>query len=76
MTKEEVLSGIANLLEVDVKSLSDASDLADFEEWNSLGKIAFIAYVDEKFSMVVNPKDLADARTIGDLIALVREKIG
>lgn len=75
MTKLEFYKGIAKILEVEIEQVSDDVALSDFEEWNSLSVIAFIAYVDEQLKFVVSPKELAESKTVHDLYLLVKSEI-
>jgi acyl carrier protein len=75
VTKLEFYKGIAKILEVEIEQVSDDVALSDFEEWNSLSVIAFIAYVDEQLKFVVSPKELAESKTVHDLYLLVKSEI-
>jgi acyl carrier protein len=71
MLKKDFFREIAKILEVPEAEVSGNIALSDFEQWNSLAVLAFIAMADEKLHTVVSPKDLGKAQTIDDLCSLV-----
>lgn len=73
MTRSEFLAELDAMLELDVGTLTGAEALDDIDSWDSLAVISFIALVDEKFNTVVAGEDLAKAKTIDDLLALVAD---
>ena len=75
MTKEEFYAEVAGIMEVDKGEVHDGVELASFEDWNSLSIISFIAFVDERLSLVIKPKELASAKSTDDLVSLVRGKL-
>jgi acyl carrier protein len=75
MQAEAFLREIELALELPAGSLSGNEQLADLPEWDSLAVISFIALVDEKLGLPVDGEQLANARTVGDLLALVGEKL-
>jgi acyl carrier protein len=75
MQAEAFLREIELALELPTGSLAGDEQLADLPEWDSLAVISFIALVDEKLGLPVDGDMLANAQTIGDLLALVREKL-
>ena len=51
--------------------MTDALD--DFEEWDSLAYVSFLAFAKKSTGKRVPPKKVADAKTIGDLFELLKE---
>lgn len=75
MTKQEFLRELEDVLEADVDSIKGDETLADLGSWDSLAVMSFIAMVDEKFGVTLAASKLADAKSVGDLIALLGDKI-
>jgi acyl carrier protein len=75
MQAEAFLREIELALELPMGSLEGDEQLEDLPEWDSLAVISFIALVDEKLGLAVDGEKLANAQTVGDLLALVREKL-
>jgi acyl carrier protein len=75
MQAEAFLRQIEATLELPEGSLKGADRLEDIPEWDSLAVISFIALVDEKLGLAVDGEALANAVTVGDLLALVQEKL-
>jgi len=75
MQAEAFLREIESALELPEGSLKGNESLADIPEWDSLAVISFIALVDEKLGLAVDGEALANAETVGDLLALVHEKL-
>ena len=75
MQAEAFLREIEATLELPEGSLKGDDKLGDIPEWDSLAVISFIALVDEKLGLAVDGEALANAETVGDLLALVQEKL-
>ena len=75
MQAEAFLREIELAVELPSGSLAGDEQLEDLPEWDSLAVISFIALVDEKLGLAVDGEKLANAQTVGDLLALVREKL-
>jgi len=71
MTRAEFLAALEEMLEADAGTLSPDTALDSLDSWDSLAVISFIALVDEHFDHVVAGEDLAKAKSIGDLLALI-----
>jgi len=66
---EDYLNELARLLEVgDVKP---EDELRKFELWDSLTVLALLAFIDEKYSVLVSSLDMADVETASDLYKLI-----
>jgi acyl carrier protein len=70
MASDELLDGLAEILEQDRAALTEETALADLN-WDSLAFVSFIAMVDSRFGVTVPPRQLAKCRTVADLAALV-----
>jgi acyl carrier protein len=75
MQAEAFLREIEVTLYLPEGSLAVDQNLEDIPEWDSLAVISFIALVDEKLGLAVDGEALANAVTVGDLLALVQEKL-
>ena len=75
MEKQEFLNLLEELFEFDHGTLTETDQLDQIPEWNSLAALGFIALMDENFSIIVAPKDLAACKTIGNLAALAGDAI-
>ncbi len=75
MTKQEFLRELEEVLEADASSINGDETLAELGSWDSLAVMTFIAMVDEKFGVTLAASKLADAKSVGDLIALLEDKI-
>lgn len=75
MTKQEFLTELEDVLEADAGSIKGDEALTDLEGWDSLAVMAFIAMVNEKFDVTLSASKLADSKNVGDLVALLGDKI-
>lgn len=69
MDEQTFLQLVADILETDVAEVSLDSDL-DALGWDSLSNISFIAEIDERVGVTIDPDALADAKSVADLRAL------
>ncbi len=75
MKKSEFYRELEEVLEADSGSISGDEVLADFDAWDSLAVLTFIAMVDEKFEVTLTASKLALVKTVTDLVALLGDKI-
>ena len=74
MNKAEFLVELEDVLQRE-ESCSENDDLHSHEEWDSLSKMAVMAYFDKNFGIKLTLKDLKEVNTVSDLIKLAGEKI-
>ncbi len=67
MTKEEFLTELQDTLQRDDQVL-ETDKLSDYEEWDSLSKMAVMAFFDKKFGKKVSLTELGSFKTVEDLI--------
>ena len=72
MNDQEIITALAEILEMEAGELSNDTALDTVDTWDSLATISFIALVDEKTGHVLAGDDLQKATTIGDLVALAK----
>ena len=68
MTVNENLNLLEELLFLDKDTLEEDSELADFEEWNSMAAISLIAMFDDVFGKVLKPEDIKRFVTVKDIL--------
>lgn len=69
MDEQTFLQLVAEILEVDAADVDLSGDLETLG-WDSLSNISFIAEIDERVGVTVDPDALANAVTVADLRAL------
>ncbi|AUB83526.1 acyl carrier protein [Candidatus Thiodictyon syntrophicum] len=74
MNRQEFLTAMEEMLELDAGQLKGDESLADLP-WDSLAVVSFIALADEHLDVAVSPQRLAQAKTIGEVLALVADKL-
>jgi len=74
MNKKDFLVDLEDILQREEPC--NASDvLDDYEEWDSLSKMALMAFFDKSFGIKLSLKDFKDLKTVEDIIKLAGEKI-
>ena len=69
MSKDEFLVALQDMLQKDeIVNENDALD--DYDEWDSLSKMAVMAYFQKNFGMTLNLDDLKNLRSVADLVKL------
>lgn len=71
LSRQEVLLLLDELMETAPGTLRGGESLAELPAWDSLGVVSFIALADEHFGLSLPPKEIAEAKTVDDLVALV-----
>ena len=74
MTKSEFLVAFQDVLQRD-EPVKETDVLEDYEEWDSLSKMAVMAYFKKHFSIVIGLDQLGKLQTVADIIALAEDKI-
>lgn len=75
MSRQDFLTSLHELLELDLGTLTGAEALQGLEAWNSLAVISFIAMVDEEFGVTLSAEKLRACQTVDDLVALLGDLI-
>lgn len=74
MTRAELVSEIADIMDLEADSLKGSEKL-DNLPWTSLTAMAYVALCDYKFGVSLTASDLKQCRTVNDLVQLVREHL-
>lgn len=75
MTKCEFLRLLENQLELPEDSLTESQALADVESWDSMSAVLFIALADERLGLTLGGNQVAQARTLDDLLSLLGDRL-
>ncbi len=75
MKREEVITEIETALNAEPNSLTVLRKLKEIETYDSVGQLSVIALFDALFDTVIEPKDLAECKTISDLLNLVKDNL-
>ncbi len=68
MDLQKKMELIADLLELEIGEFYPETNLDDLEEWDSLAAISYVVMMDEEFSVVANPIDIKNFKTIQDIL--------
>ncbi|RAX51894.1 hypothetical protein CCY99_08005 [Helicobacter sp. 16-1353] len=74
MTKKEFLNELSELLQRE-EPCNENDILESYEEWDSLSKMSLMAFFAKHFSIQLTLKQLNEAKSILDLIALASGNI-
>jgi acyl carrier protein len=75
MTINDFLLSLDQLLELEPGTVKGTESLDSLESWDSLAIISFMALVDEHFGVALQARQIAESKTVGDLIGLLGERI-
>lgn len=74
MTKSEFLTELEDVLQREDPCNADDM-LDDYNEWDSLSKMAVMAFYSKEFNIKVTLNDLKNLNTVNDLIKLAGDNI-
>ncbi len=74
MKKNDFLVELEDILQRE-EPCREEDALEDYEEWDSLSKMAVMAYYDKNFNVKVSLQDFQGIKTVNDLITLAGDKI-
>jgi acyl carrier protein len=71
-----LLQGIADALEVDINLVSLDTVSTDLEEWDSLGHISIMSFLDKTYGEITERvPDFASATTVGEILELLKSNV-
>lgn len=68
MSDQEKLEKIAEIMDLEVEDLKEEALLSDYEEWDSVAVLSFIALMDEEFGKAVKGAEIKEFVTIKDVM--------
>lgn len=71
MKEDKILRYIEDILDVGEGTLAQDSILREYEEWDSLAIISFLAWADAQFHKTIHSSAIKNAVTVGDLLKLI-----
>lgn len=74
VTKKQVLEWLSEVFQTAPGELSESSTKASLAAWDSMAMLVLIAELDEKLQVVLSDDELSSVSSVGDILALLREK--
>ncbi len=74
MKKEEFLVELEDVLQRE-EACNESDLLDEYEEWDSLSKMAVMAFFDKNFGVKITLQKLEEVKTVSDLISLAGDNI-
>ena len=74
MTKQEFLLELEDILQRE-ESCQETDVLAEYEEWDSLSKLALIAFFQTSFGINLTMEELKEPQVVSDIIKLAKNNI-
>ncbi len=68
MNYEDKVKIIADILEVELEEVKEESVLEDFETWDSVAVLSFIAVMNENFNKFPHASEIRALNTVKDLM--------
>lgn len=72
---QEIIALIADVLEVPAEEVTVDSCVGDFPTWDSMGHLAILQAIQEKYDVVFSPRERLMAESVGDIISTVKTKL-
>lgn len=70
MTRTAFYQRLEFILELEPDTITGGESLSEFEGWDSLAKLSFIAMGDSELGTVVSAKSLTECKTVAELVGL------
>ena len=74
MNKADFLVELEDILQRE-EACAETDVLADYDEWDSLSKMAVMAFYNKQFGIKISINELKDLETVADLIKLAGDNI-
>lgn len=72
---ERIKNLIADILKVDVAMLDDDLEIGELQEWDSMHHMMIITGMEKEFGIKFQREELVDLENVGDIVALVEDKV-
>ncbi len=69
MTKEQFLEEFSNCLGVEPGEVSEHTELATLDAWDSVAYLATMVMIDDKLGVAITPDTLVGAKTVRDIMS-------
>ena len=73
--KDRIKDLMAGILKVDVSMLGDDLEIGDIQEWDSMHHMMIITGIEKEFGIKFQREELVDLENVGDIIAIVEDKV-
>ncbi|HEX8430640.1 MAG TPA: acyl carrier protein [Longimicrobium sp.] len=74
MNEQELIGLFAEALEVEESSLTPDTQIADVEEWNSIGWLTIMSLVDEQLGVQIESKAIRGFKSVREVIDYLTAK--
>lgn len=71
MTNQEKLEKIAEIMDLEPEEIKEDAILAEYDEWDSVAVLSFIALMDEEFGKEVRGGEIRKLITVNDLMNIM-----
>lgn len=71
MSEKEKLLKLEEIMEVEEGTLKLTDKLNDFDEWDSIAILSFIAMMDSDYGKIVKGSEVKELETVQDVIAMM-----
>ncbi len=71
MTKQEKISILEEIMDLEEGTLKITDRLDDYEEWDSIAALSLISIMDEKFHKTVTGKEIREFEKVEDVVLLM-----
>lgn len=80
MDKGQIMADLTEIFrdnfDDDTIELTDATNAADIEDWDSLEQINLLTAIERKYGLKFNLNDVRGLQDVGDLVALLQRLMG
>lgn len=73
MTTQEKLEKLEEIMDLEPNTLKETDLLSDYEEWDSVAALSFIAMMDEEFGKAVKGAEIKKFVTFADVLAVMEK---
>lgn len=74
MSNQEKLEKIAEIMDLELEQVKEEAVLVDYEEWDSVAILSFIALMDEEFGKAIKGAEMRELITVKDLMGVMESR--
>ncbi|MFN3908658.1 MAG: acyl carrier protein [Flavobacterium sp.] len=71
--EEKFLSLVKEVLEIEDREIQLSDNFRDFDEWDSLANLSFVAMIDDEYGVVIDSQKFKEMKSLQEVFDAVQE---
>jgi acyl carrier protein len=71
--EEKFLSLVKEVLEIEDREIQLSDNFRDFDEWDSLANLSFVAMIDDEYGVVIDSQKFKEMKSLQEVFDAIQE---